>query len=150
MSVRALLARIRDAQYTGAAHRTTPLVLVALAAAVMMLIGPSWPKDQSLNVVLGDAATSVDDVRLRYALRDSSGAEDEEPVREVAFHFAHGQAPRIIHHEARLVDGDYRVELDVAGGGRASTIERRVHLGGGSTSVDVARDVAGIARKDEP
>jgi len=136
----------------GGARRSTLLVLAAIAAAVVFLIGPAWPKDQSIHVVLGDSAGIVDGVRLRYARAD--GSDDpvrDEPLREVALRYAPGQAPRIVSHEARLPDGDYRVELDVEGGGRVSTIARRIHLGGGSTSIDVSRDVAArLARKDEP
>lgn len=112
--------------------RKRPLlvVLLLLALGAYFILSPRLPKDQSINIVLGDDAEHVTDVTLRYTVEGES-----ETAREATFHFDH--APRVIHHDARLPNGDYVVSVDLRGQGRAH-IERRIALGGGSTNVDVS------------
>lgn len=115
-------------------QRAGALVLFgAVGAGAYFLLSPRFPKDQSVNVVLGDRAPSVTELTMRY-----SSDKDAELRRDVSFHFDKGKAPRVVHHEARLPDGDYVVSIEmrgVAGGeGDVWTKERRVHLEGGSTT----------------
>ncbi len=130
-----------------------PLVLVALALA--FALSRHWPTDQTLHIVLGDAAMLVGEVRVRYAEADSgaSAGGTRDWQREVSFHFADGRAPRVVSHAPRLASGDYDVEVEVAPRGgtaapRAVTTTRRVHFEGGVASVDVSaivRDSLGQA-----
>jgi hypothetical protein len=61
---------------------------------------------------------------------------ESEWAREVTFEYAKGTAPRVVTHEARLADGDYLVEIDVARGGEHTVVERKVRLGG-TTSIEL-------------
>ena len=54
-------------------------------------------------------------------------------VRDVSLHFDKGKAPRVVHHEARLPDGEYLVTIEVRGDD-VWTKERHVHLEGGTTT----------------
>ncbi len=81
-----------------------------------------------MNVILGDRAPSVTEVTMRY-----TGGPDADLRREVSFRFDKGKAPRVVHHEARLPDGDYVVTIEMRGDGDAWTKERHIHLASGST-----------------
>ena len=58
------------------------VVLAAIGAAAYFLLAPRFPKDQSVNVVLGDGAREVTDVDLHYG-----SAKGDEVSRDVALHF---------------------------------------------------------------
>ena len=110
------------------------LLFGAVGVGAYFFLSPRFPKDQSVNVVLGDRAPQVTEVTMRYA-------SDKEAVlrRDVSFHYDKGKAPRVVHHEARLPDGDYVVTIETRGDD-VLTKERRVHLEGGSTTqIEVAR-----------
>jgi hypothetical protein len=109
------------------------LLFGALGAGAYFLLAPRFPKDQSVNVVLGRAAPEVTDVTLHYG-----SASNDAVSREVALHFDHGKAPRVVHHEARLPDGEYVVAIEVKSDRGVWSDERRVRLSGGSTSIDVS------------
>jgi hypothetical protein len=117
-------------------HRTGALFFFgATAVGAYFFLAPRFPKDQSVNVVLGDAAPDVTEVTLHYATDD-----DPEAARDVTLRFDRGRAPRVVHHEARLADGDYVVSIEVRSDRRAWSDSRRVTLhGGGSTSIDVSQ-----------
>jgi len=108
--------------------RASLLLFVALGAGVYFLLSPRFPKDQSVNVVLGDRAPSVTEVSVRYASQ-----KEPDLVRDVSLHFDKGKAPRVVHHEARLPDGEYLVTIEVRGDD-VWTKERHVHLEGGTTT----------------
>lgn len=111
-------------------RRPILVVLLVLALGAYFVLSPRLPKDQTVNVVLGDDADRVHDVTLRYTQDGES-----ETAREATFHFDH--APRVIRHDARLPNGDYTVTVDLRGSGSAH-VERKVTLSGGSTNVDVS------------
>ena len=113
--------------------RKRPLLVVLLVLALggYFILSPRLPKDQTVNLVLGDDAEQVTDVTLRYTAEGES-----ETAREATFHFDH--APRVVRHDARLPNGDYMLAVDLRGQG-AAHIERRVALAGGSTNVDVSQ-----------
>jgi hypothetical protein len=107
------------------------LVLVAALLAAYFVIARRWPREQVVHVSLGDGAARVERLAIGYG--DDRGA---------AFSYAKGTAPRIVTHEAKLPDGDYVVDVEVTAGSATATVHRRVHLeSGGSTTVDVSRDV---------
>lgn len=110
-------------------QRPSLLLFGALGVGAYFLLAPKFPKDQSVNVVLGDSASQVTEVTMRY-----SSEKDTELARDVELHFDKGKAPRVVHHEARLPDGDYLVAVEVRSDHDAWTKERRVHLEGGSTT----------------
>src|SRR4029079_15290474 len=123
-------------------HKTAPFVLVVVGVVVFGVLGPKWPKDQTLNVVLGAAPAGADEVRIRYS---EPGADtDGEWSREETFRYGGatgaGAAPRVGHHEVRLPDGEYDVEIEILDKAHVSSVaRRRVSLhGGGATSVDLA------------
>lgn len=107
-------------------------LLVALGLGGYFLLAPRFPKEQTVNIVLGDAAPKITDLTLRYV-----PTGDREPEREARFHFGR-EAPRIVHHDARLPDGDYRVEIDLEGDHARTHLSRTVAFRGGATSIDVS------------
>ena len=111
------------------------LLFGALGVGAYYFLAPRFPKDQSVNVVLGDRAPAITDVTMRYA-----SEKDADLRRDVSFHFDKGKAPRVVHHEARLPDGDYLVSIEMRGQDDVRTKERRVRLEGGSTTqIEAAR-----------
>ena len=117
-------------------HRAGAMLLFgAVGAGAYFFLSPRFPKDQSVNVVLGDRAPGVTEVTMRYASQ-----KDADLRRDVSFHFDKGKAPRVVHHEARLPDGDYVVTIEMRGGQDVWTKERRARLEGGSTvQIEAAR-----------
>jgi hypothetical protein len=109
------------------------LLFGAVGVGAYFFLAPRFPKDQSVNVVLGDRAPQVTEVTMRYASQ-----KDADLRRDVSFHFDKGKAPRVVHHEARLPDGDYLVTIEMRGAANGEddvwTKERRVRLEGGSTT----------------
>ena len=111
------------------------LLFAGVGAAAYFFLAPRFPKDQTVNVVLGDAARDVTEVSVRY------GAHDTEWSKGATMHYDLGKAPRVVNHETRLPDGDYLVAIEVRSARGVSITERRVDLrGGGSTSIDVSRE----------
>ena len=145
-------------------RRLAFLAMLAAGAALYFTLAPRWPKDQTLHVVLGDAAPRVTEVGLRYgnagtnAARehddpDRRGHEGDTPpaedwTREVTFRYALRSAPRVITHAARLPDGDYLVEIDLTTPTERTTVQRRIRLSGGVTSIDVAESLPVPASRD--
>jgi hypothetical protein len=113
-------------------RKVAPFVLVAALVGVWLVLGPRLPHDQTVHVVLGKAAPRVTELRLAYAEGDEQAA-----AREVTFHFAEGEAPRVVTHEPRLANGEYRVEIDVYAQKGHAQATRRVKLSGDPVSVDV-------------
>jgi hypothetical protein len=114
--------------------RILGLLVVAIAiVAVYTYLGSKMPKDQVVHLVLGSAAPLVTEVVVRYRPE-----RETEWAREVRFEYTKGTAPRIVTHEARLADGDYLVEIDVARGSAHTVVERNVKLGG-TTSIELER-----------
>lgn len=111
-------------------RRPILVILLVLALGAYFTLSPRLPKDQTVNIVLGDDAERVHDVTLVYTQDGES-----ETAREATFHFEH--APRVIRHDARLPNGDYTIAVDLRGSGSAH-VERKVKLAGGSTNVDVS------------
>ena len=109
--------------------------LLALGLGVWTWLSPRTPHDQSVDVVLGDRAPDVDDVTLRYTL-----PKDKDAERQVAFHYAHGSAPRVVHHAPRLPDGDYAVDVELSGAKGISSVRRSVTLEEGRSTQIHAED----------
>jgi uncharacterized protein (DUF2126 family) len=121
------------------------LLLAALGSAYML--SRHWPTDQSVHIVLGDAAPRVLELRVRYA--ELTSAHDDWQ-REVSFHYAAGRAPRIVNHEPRLVSGDYDVEIEIERtaeppDARTVSVTRHVTFDGHTMSIDVS--AAALARE---
>jgi hypothetical protein len=116
----------------GSRRRPLFVVLLMLAVGGYFLLSPRLPKDQSVNVVLGDGADRVTDVTLRYTAHGES-----ETAREATFHF--DRAPRVVHHEPRLPDGDYDLAIDLRGPTNGAHVDRKLALSAGATtSVDLS------------
>jgi hypothetical protein len=114
-------------------RRGAAFVLLAVGVAIAAYLFPQIPREQHVRVVLGDAAPMVTGLGIQYA------GEDGEVAREAHFSYEAGTAPRIVSHEPRLRNGDYRllIEIDARDGRRS--VQRQVRLGGGSTQIDVSR-----------
>lgn len=124
-------------------RRVSLLVFAVLGAALYFVLAPRWPKDQSVNVVLGDGAGGVREVTLRYEA--ATGGEDWS--REATFLYAQNRAPRVVHHAPRLPDGDYVVDIELRTAAGGTSVSRNVALRGGSTSIDVADALASLAAR---
>lgn len=125
------------------------LLLPAAALVVAGVLSRDLPKAQTVHYVLGDGAPRVEEVDARWT--DNKDTD----MRDATFHYAPGQAPRVITHEPRLPDGDYDVEVQIVaqdGTSPASpergqntlarqTVRRHVVLGGGVTSISLDRSV---------
>jgi hypothetical protein len=151
------------AHWTEMRKRVARLLFLAVGLLLALYLARSWPKDQTVHYVLGDAAPRVQEVDARWASSSSasdtdlrSGEAGRQPeghtewLRQVTFHYAAGKAPRIVTHEPRLPDGDYTVELEIAATATQmgpsptlarSTVRRHVTLGGGPLSIDLAEAV---------
>jgi hypothetical protein len=115
-------------------RRLAPLVFVAAIGALWLVLGRKLPHAQTLHVILGSAAPRVTEVRLTYA-------EGAEAIREATFHWAEGAAPRIVTHEPRLADGEYRVHIEVTARNGHATVERTVKIEENPVSIDVQEAV---------
>lgn len=124
--------------------RIARMVLLAAALVVAMLLFKHWPKDQTVHYVLGDTAPHVEELDARWAPADDKADDPghESWAREVTFHYAPGQAPRVVTHEPRLADGDYLVEVElVADNDQTSIVRKHVTLSGGVTQIELAPSV---------
>src|SRR5580658_45293 len=114
-------------------RRLLPIIFIGGGAAAYFSLSPKWPSEQSLHIALGDQAPRVEEVRVRCG-----GGSDW--AREVTFHYAKGQAPRMVSYEPKLANGEYLVEIEVrTDDASVRTEDRRVRLEGGSTSIDLSR-----------
>jgi len=112
-------------------RRALPLVLLALGALGFAWVGPKVPKDQRVDLVLGARAKDVEQVTVRW------GAGDE--ARETTLRWSKGAAPGVVHTAPHLPDGEWPVEIEVAGAGRFGSVRRRVLLSEASTtSIEIA------------
>jgi len=138
--------------------RIARIVILVAVAAVYFTLAPRWPKDNVVHIVLGPAASQVEEVRVGYAIAPKNGPMAEDWTRGATFRFPGGSAPRIVTHEPRVADGDYVVEIEIvkasskdrdagtdAPSGAIIRIMRRVRLEGGTTSIDVSEATAGAA-----
>ena len=118
-------------QVTGRRRRLLGLAILVVGVALIPYFASRSPKDQHLRIVLGDRATTVTALSVEY-LNDQG-----DSMREVRMTYEEGKAPRVVSLEPRLPDGDYRlkIEADTREGRRQG--ERRVTLGGGTTSVEM-------------
>ncbi|HEY8073224.1 MAG TPA: hypothetical protein VIF62_03925 [Labilithrix sp.] len=111
--------------------RIVSLAILGAGGAVVAIMASRGPKDQHVRFVLGDRASSVTALSVKYV--SASG----EAVRETTMSWDAGAAPRVVALDPALPNGDYELEIDVdAREGRRSG-ERRVTLGGGTTSVEI-------------
>ena len=125
-----------------ARRRIGLLITLGAALAVYFTLANRWPKDNVVHIVLGEAAPDVVEVRLGYAPAPKNGPIAEDWTREVSFRFPGGSAPRVVTHEPRVAAGDYVVEIEILKSSQQrTTVQRRVTLEGGTTSIDVSRAV---------
>ena len=131
------------ARAPGTRRRVARVVIVVAAAAVFLTLARHWPRDNVIHIVLGGAAPEVTDIHLRYAPAPKNGPMGvEDWTRETEFRFPDGSAPRVVTHEPRVADGDYVVEIEILKAShRSTTLQRRVTLEGGTTSIDVSEAV---------
>jgi hypothetical protein len=102
---------VRPSRFSRA--RIARLVIVVAVAALYFTLAPRWPKDNTVHIVLGPAASQVEEVRVGYALAPKHGPMAEDWTRGATFRFPGGSAPRIVTHEPRVADGDYVVEIEI-------------------------------------
>ncbi|MBS2017952.1 MAG: hypothetical protein JST00_34065 [Deltaproteobacteria bacterium] len=119
--------------------RPLKLVLLGAGLVVALYFGAKAPRDQHVRLVLGDRAPDVTGVSLQYVPEAHEGADDV--AREARLAFPEG-APRVVPHDPALADGEYRVRIDLDTRQGRRSVERRVRLGGGSTQIDLAAELA--------
>ncbi len=112
-------------------RRIVSLAILAGGGAVVAYMATRGPKEQHVRFVLGDRAKAVTELAVKYT--SASG----EAVRETRVSWDAGDAPRVVALDPRLPDGDYRLEIDVDTREGRRSGERRVTLGGGTTSVEI-------------
>jgi hypothetical protein len=120
-----------EARAASGRRRFFPLVLLAGGVALTLHLSSKAPHEQHVRLALGDTARDVTSIEVVYV------TDDGDVVRTTRLAFDEGKAPRIVALDPELANGDYalRVEIGARGGRRA--VERRVKLGGGTTSVDL-------------
>jgi hypothetical protein len=111
-------------------------LILAAGLLVLMYFTQRAPRDQHVRLVLGDVAADVTAVDLQYV------AADGEVMREARMTFDPGKAPRVVAHDPKLPDADYRLRIEVDTREGRRSVERRVTLGGGTTQVDLAGALA--------
>jgi hypothetical protein len=124
-----------------ARSRIAKLGFLVFGLSVAAYLGSRGPREQHVNLVLGDQARDVSRVLLQYV--DDEG----EIAREARFAYPPAAAPRVVAHEPHLPDGSYRLKVDLDTRDRRVSVERQVTLGGGSTQVDLS---AALAREPLP
>lgn len=97
-----------------------------------MYLASKSPRDQHVTFVLGTSAARVTGLEVQYV------AADGDVARDTRMAFEPGQAPRVVSHEPKLADGDYRLRIDLDTREGRRSVERRVTLGGGTTQVDLS------------
>jgi hypothetical protein len=130
--------------------RIAQLLILIAGLFVFLMLSRHWPKDRTFRVVLGEAAARVDELSIRYDDAKAQKQGDGEPLRVTTFHYGDAGAPRTVTHEARLADGDYTVEIEVASHSVLTTVRRSVTVEGDSTTtIDISRELAKeLARTD--
>jgi len=132
--------------------RIARLLFLATGLFLAVYLARTWPRNQTVHYVLGREAARVEELDARWA---AAGGRDgfSEWLRTVTFHYAAGEAPRIVTHEPRLPDGDYTVEIEIAAAPSAAasaspdakpsraTVRRRVALAGDPLSIDLTEAV---------
>lgn len=118
-------------------RRIGSLVFLVVGLGIAFYLGQNGPQEQHVHIILGGTAPDVTGVELQYA------AMNGDIANETSFHYAPGQAPRIVSHEPKLPRGDYDLKVDIgvatdAGAGRS--VQRRVTLNGGSTQLDLSHE----------
>ena len=111
--------------------RIVSLAILGAGGALVAVLAAGGPKEQHVRLVLGSRAETVTALSVRYA--NAAG----EPVRETRLAWDAGAAPRVVALDPHLADGDYRLEIDVDTREGRRSAERRVTLGGGTTSVEI-------------
>jgi hypothetical protein len=129
-----VLATLRQSR-----RRAVRVFVVGAVAVLAASFARAFPRAQTVHYVLGDGAGRVEEVEARWA--QGKRSEDGSFMRAAAFHYAPGQAPRIITHEPRLADGDYTVEIDIVANRERRTITREVALGGGTTNIELGSSI---------
>ena len=122
-------------------RRLRSLGFLVFGGLVALYLSKVGPQEQHVRVVLGASAPAVTEVDLQYV------ANDGEVVRETHFSYPTGGAPRVVAHELKLPNGDYRVQIDVDARDGRRAVQRQVTLGAGSTQIDVS---SALSRTDEP
>jgi hypothetical protein len=120
--------------------RFARLFLVVGALSLAMYFARSWPKEQTIHYVLGDAAPRVQEVDAKWA--EGKTAERDRWAREVTYRYDPGQAPRVLTQEPKLPDGDYTVEIEiVAANDEHAIVRKQIKLAGGVTQIELAPSV---------
>jgi hypothetical protein len=115
------------------------LFLVGAVAVLVASFARGFPRAQTVHYVLGDGAPRVEEIDARWA--QGRRSDDGAFMRAASFHYAPGQAPRVITHEPKLADGDYTVEIDIVANRERRTVTREVVLGGGTTNIELASSI---------
>lgn len=124
--------------------RYAALAFLGIGIAVTAFLAKRGPHEQHLRFVLGDSAAEVTGLDVQYV--DADG----EVAREARLSYPVGKAPRIVPHEPELLDGPYKVKVDLTTRDRRVSVERSVTLSGGSTQIDLGADLSAALERGRP
>jgi len=134
-------------------------VLVVGGAALACSLARQSPRDETVHVVLGNAAPRVEEVRVRWGQAGSEGrggapapgpdATWSRELREARFQFDRGRAPRVVTEQIRIPRGEYVVEVEVERGAvPPELVRRRVSVDGSTVTIDVASELGARSGTD--
>jgi hypothetical protein len=109
-------------------------VFLAAGLGIALWLGQNGPSEQHVHVILGDTAPKVTGVSLQYI--SSAG----DTANETRFTFEPGKAPRIVNHDPKVPNGEYRLKVDVDSPENRRTVEKPVTLKGGAAQIDVSHE----------
>jgi hypothetical protein len=112
------------------------LVFLVFGLLVALYLSRQGPQEQHVRIVLGSGAPHVTGLDLQYI------GPEGDIVREAHLIYPKGGAPRVVSHEPKLPNGDYRLQIDLEAREGRRGVQRQVTLGGGSTQVDVSNVLA--------
>ena len=115
-------------------HRLARWVVFGGIMLMMVRVVQGLPSTVEVDYQLGTAREGLKRAVMRYM-------DGEEQVRRVVFSFTGEPAGKMQTHKVQLLDGDYRVELDLTySGGRTERLTRPLLVrGSGRVSVFLNR-----------
>lgn len=115
-------------------RRAAPVLLLVGGLGVYQMIGTTLPHDQDVSVDLGDLAPGVTSVQIAWT---QPGSPDDSAV-STRWNFDAGSAPRRVKARARLPNGRWIADVDLArGDAGASHWSRQVDLTGDPMTLPV-------------
>lgn len=120
--------------------RLVYLGLLIAAVGIFLVMSRVWPREQTIHVILGEAAPRVEEVELSF-IPAGAAEDDDSRARRISLHYPAHDAPQAITQAPKLANGDWLIELAVMVPGDSIVVHRRLKLEGGVVTLDVAHQV---------